>query len=152
KKVLSSTMSLLIKHLFRFGEFTVDPEQRVLFRAGTPVALTPKVFDTLLILIENSGRIIEKTELMNRLWPDSFVEEANLAYNVQQLRKSLGDNARRPEYVETVARRGYRFIARVEDVLTDAEQTGGNGTARGSVSEAKAPQDVTTPESETSAL
>src|SRR5215470_1761387 len=144
-------MSLLIKHFFRFGEFIVDTEQKVLFRAGTPIALTPKVFDTLLVLIENSGRIIEKDELMNRLWPDSFVEEANLAYNIQQLRRSLGDNARRPAYIETVARRGYRFIARVEDVLAEGELIGGNGTARCSVSKARAPQDVTTPESETSA-
>src|SRR5215831_8669079 len=95
-------MSLLTKHFFHFGEFSVDTEQKVLFRAGTPIALTPKVFDTLLALIENSGRIIEKNELMNRLWPNTFVEEANLAYNIQQLRKCLGDNARLPQKIETV--------------------------------------------------
>src|SRR5262245_4843988 len=138
-------MSFLTKHFLRFGEFTVDTDQKVLLRDGAPVALTPKVFDTLLVLIENSGRIIEKNELMNRLWPDSFVEEANLAYNIQQLRKSLGDNARQPAYIETVARRGYRFIARLEDVLTDGEQSGSNGTERYSVYEAKAPQDVPVP-------
>src|SRR5262249_30453804 len=142
-------MSLLIKHLFRFGEFTLDTEQRVLFRAGSPVALTPKVFDTLLVLIEHSGRIIEKNELMNRLWPDSFVEEANLAYNIQQLRRCLGDNARRPAYIETVARRGYRFIARVEDVLTEGEEVGGNRAGRCITSEANSPQHVTAPESDT---
>src|SRR5262249_8874855 len=139
-------MSLLIKHFFRFGEFTVDTEQRVLFRGGTPVALTPKVFDTLLVLIEHSGRIIEKNDLMNRLWPDSFVEEANLAYNIQQLRKCLGDNARRPAYIETVARRGYRFIARVEDVLTDGASTNSNGSGQCSVSEARAPHGATASE------
>src|SRR5215470_15832240 len=144
-------MSLLIKHFFRFGEFTVDTEQKVLLRAGTPVALTPKVFDTLLVLIENSGRIVEKNELMNRLWPDSFVEEANLAYNIQQLRKCLGDNARQPAYIETVARRGYRFIAHVEDVLTEGQQTGGNGTGLYGDSVAKAPSDVTAPVTDTPA-
>jgi eukaryotic-like serine/threonine-protein kinase len=109
-------MSLTIKRLYRFGDFMVDSDQRVLLRQGTPTPLTPKVFDTLLILVENSGRIVKKEELMNRLWPDSYVEEANLTFNIQQLRKSLGDNARKPQYIETVPRRGYRFIANVEEV------------------------------------
>ena len=112
-------MSLLIKHFYRFGAFTLDTDQRVLFREDKPVSLTPKVFDTLLILVENKGRIVEKDDLMNRLWPDTFVEEANLTFNIKQLRKVLGDDARQPVYVETVARRGYRFIANVEELLTD---------------------------------
>ncbi len=102
-----------VNHVYRFGEFTVDAEQKVLLREGKPLALTPKVFDTLLILVENSGRIVEKEELMRRLWPDTFVEEANLTFNIQQLRKALGDKARHPSFIETVARRGYRFIAPV---------------------------------------
>src|SRR5438067_2762003 len=102
-------MSLAIKHLYRFGEFTVDGDQKVLLRNDSPLALAPKVFDTLLILVGNSGRIVDKQELMNRLWPDSFVEESNLTFNIQQLRKALGDNARHPHFIETVARRGYRF-------------------------------------------
>jgi TolB-like protein/DNA-binding winged helix-turn-helix (wHTH) protein len=104
-------MSVLNHQSYRFGEFTVDTEQKVLFRDDKPLPLTPKLFDTLLILIENSGRIVKKEELMNRLWPETFVEEANLTSNIQQLRKSLGDNARHPRYIETVAKRGYRFIA-----------------------------------------
>src|SRR6266568_2092370 len=107
-------MSLAIKHFYRFGEFIVDTDQRVLLRQGKPLPLTPKVFDTLLILVENTGRIVAKEQLMNQLWPDSFVEEANLTSNIQHLRKSLGDNARQPIYIETVARRGYRFIMPVE--------------------------------------
>jgi len=107
-------------HIYRFGDFTVDVDQRVLLRTGKPVPLTPKLFDTLLILVENGGRIVGKEELMGRLWPDTFVEEANLSVNVQQLRKALGDSARRPLYIETVARRGYRFIADVEKVLSDS--------------------------------
>jgi len=86
----------------------------VLLFQEKPRPLTPKVFDTLLILVENSGRIVNKEELMSRLWPDTFVEEANLTSNIQQLRKSLGDNARQPIYIETVARRGYRFIKPIE--------------------------------------
>src|SRR6267142_4219168 len=112
-------MSLLIDHLYHFGEFTLDADQRVLLREGKPLPLAPKVFDTLLVLVENSGRIVLKEELMKRLWPDTFVEEANLSFNIQQLRKSLGDNARKPHYIETIARRGYRFIAGVEEVLSD---------------------------------
>ena len=99
-------MSFEIKHFYRFGDYTVDPDQRVLLRNGMPAPLTPKVFDTLLILVENSGRLVKKEELMNRLWPDSFVEDANLTFNIQQLRKSLGDNARKPQFIETVPRRG----------------------------------------------
>ena len=95
---------------YQFGDFRVDTDQRVLLFEDKPRPLTPKVFDTLLILVENSGRIVNKEELMSRLWPDTFVEEANLTSNIQQLRKSLGDNARHPIYIETVARRGYRFI------------------------------------------
>src|SRR6185503_8082189 len=112
-------MSLLIKHFYRFGSFILDTDQRVLFREDKPVPLTPKVFDTLLILVEKKGRIVEKDELMNRLWPDTFVEETNLTFNIKQLRKLLGDDARQPVYVETVSRRGYRFIANVEELLTD---------------------------------
>lgn len=106
-------MSLAIDHSYRFGEFTVDREQKVLLRNDSPLPLAPKVFDTLLILVDNGGRIVEKGELMKRLWPDSFVEESNLTFNIQQLRKALGDNARQPRFIETVARRGYRFIAQV---------------------------------------
>jgi Tol biopolymer transport system component/DNA-binding winged helix-turn-helix (wHTH) protein len=108
-------MSLAINNFQRFGEFTVDRDQKVLLRNDSPLPLAPKVFDTLLILVDNSGRIVEKEELMNRLWPDSFVEESNLTFNIQQLRKALGDNARQPRFIETVARRGYRFIAEVQE-------------------------------------
>ncbi len=106
-------------HILQFKDFTIDTDQKVLLREGMPVALAPKVFETLLVLIENHGRIVLKEELMKRLWPDTFVEEANLTFNIQQLRKSLGDNARSPIYIQTIARRGYRFIAAVEPVSSD---------------------------------
>jgi len=80
-------MSLLIGHLYQFGRFTVDADQRVLFEEGRPVHLTPKAFDTLLILVKRNGCVVEKDELMNLLWPERFVEEANLPFNIQQLRK-----------------------------------------------------------------
>jgi len=111
-------MSLAIGHVYRFGDFKVDTDQKVLLHKDKPRPLTPKVFDTLLVLIENSGRIVEKEKLMSRIWPDTFVEEANLTFNIQQLRKALGDDARHPQFIETVARRGYRFIAHVEELAS----------------------------------
>src|SRR5678816_2947642 len=107
-------MSSLAGHIHRFNDFAIDIEQKVLLRGGKAIPLAPKVFETLLVLIENHGRIVLKEELMKRLWPDTFVEEANLTFNIQQLRKSLGDNARSPIFIQTIARRGYRFIAAVE--------------------------------------
>ena len=101
---------------YRFGEFVVDTDQKVLLRQDKALPLTPKLFETLLIHVENSGRIVQKEQFMQRLWPHTFVEEANLTSNIQQLRKSLGDNARQPHYIETVTKRGYRFIAEVQRV------------------------------------
>jgi len=101
---------------YRFGDFIVDTDQKVLLRQDKALPLTPKLFETLLILVENSGRIVEKEQFMDRLWPHTFVDEANLTSNIQQLRKSLGDNARQPRYIETVTKRGYRFIANVQRV------------------------------------
>ena len=103
---------------YRFGDFIVDTDQKVLLRGDKALPLAPKLFETLLILVENSGRIVQKEQFMERLWPQTFVEEANLTSNIQQLRKSLGDNARQPHYIETVAKRGYRFIANVERMET----------------------------------
>jgi len=112
---------------YRFGDFIVDTDQKVVLRQDKELPLTPKLFETLLILVENSGRIVQKEQFMERLWPHTFVEEANLTSNIRQLRKSLGDNARQPHYIETVTKRGYRFIASVQRV--DTINNGGNGSA-----------------------
>ncbi len=103
-------MPCLINNCYRFGEFTLDADQKVLLREGKPLLLAPKVVETLLTLVQNSGRILEKQELMARLWPDTFVEESNLTYTIVQLRKALGDDARHSRYIETIPKRGYRFI------------------------------------------
>lgn len=94
---------------FRFGPFRLDVTERVLLRRGKPVSLTPKAFATLLVLVEKSGRVVEKDELVRMVWPDSYVEEANLAQNIFKLRKVLGKNHLGEPYIETVPRRGYRF-------------------------------------------
>src|SRR6201988_3381281 len=110
-------MTHQMKELYEFGDFTLDVQESRLLRAGQPVPLKPKVLETLVVLVENSGRALDKDELMKRLWPDSFVEEANLAVNISQLRKALGENVE--TYIETVPRRGYRFNVPVTKVLAD---------------------------------
>jgi Tol biopolymer transport system component/DNA-binding winged helix-turn-helix (wHTH) protein len=112
-------MSKQAKHIYEFGPFRLDSAERLLLRGGAPVSLTPKVFDTLLVLIENSGHLVEKDELMTRLWPDTFVEEVTLARNVSDLRKALGQAANGQKYIETVPKRGYRFLAGVSEVCEE---------------------------------
>lgn len=119
-----ASMDRQAKHLYEFGPFSLDVEDRVLWRGKELVPLTPKTFDTLLALIENAGRILEKEELMKKVWPDAFVEEANLAVNVSSLRKVLGESADGRPYIETIPRRGYRFVARVRQAAK-----GGGGEA-----------------------
>jgi len=109
------------KRFYEFGPFRLDVTERLLLCDGAMVTLTPKAFDTLLILIENSGRLVEKEELMKRLWPDTFVEEANLAHHVSVLRKTFEECANGDKYIQTVPRRGYRFIGDVKRVLDQSE-------------------------------
>jgi DNA-binding winged helix-turn-helix (wHTH) protein/TolB-like protein/Tfp pilus assembly protein PilF len=106
-------MSEQTPHFYEFGRFRIDVAERLLLREREVVPLTPKVFDILLALIEQSGRIVEKDDLMKRVWPDSFVEEGNLTQNVSLLRKALGEGPNGQRYIETIARRGYRFTATV---------------------------------------
>ena len=103
------------KRFYSFDAFRVDPLERLLFREDREVPLTPKVFDTLLVLLENSSHVLTKQELMQQVWPDSFVEENNLAQNISILRKALGD-----EYIQTVPKRGYRFVG---DVKLQSDET-----------------------------
>lgn len=101
------------KQLYEFGPFRLDTEERALLRDGEPVPLTPKAYETLLLLVERSGRILTKEEMMRAVWPETFVEEANLAHNISVLRKALGESPSEQHYIQTVPRRGYRFVASV---------------------------------------
>ena len=101
------------KELFKFGCFRLDPAEHLLLRDGEPVPLEPKVFETLLVLIRHAGRLVGKDELMQTVWPDSFVEESNLTRNISVLRKALNRNDRGPQYIETVPKLGYRFVGEV---------------------------------------
>ena len=117
-------------HFFEFGPFRLNPQERLLLRDGVTVPLTPKAFDTLLMLTQNSGHMLEKGELLKGVWPDTFVEEATLAQNIFLLRKALGDDKNGNRYIETVPKRGYRFVATVrevdrESVIPEAEKVAG---------------------------
>jgi TolB-like protein/DNA-binding winged helix-turn-helix (wHTH) protein/Tfp pilus assembly protein PilF len=109
------------KQLYEFGPFRVDPEQRLLFRGQEPVPLPPKAFETLLILVERSERVVLKDDLMKSLWPDTFVEEANLSQNIFLLRKALGETAQDARYIVTVPGRGYRFAEKVKQVADEED-------------------------------
>ena len=115
-------MSRQTKRFYVFGVFRIDVTERVLFGEKGVVSLTPKVFDTLLVLVENSGHVLSKEELMEKVWPDSFVEENNLAQNISVLRKALGEEGSGQKCIETVPKRGYRFTADVTEKWEDVEE------------------------------
>jgi DNA-binding winged helix-turn-helix (wHTH) protein/TolB-like protein len=108
-------------HYYEFGAFRLNPQERSLSRADGTIALTPKAFDTLLYFIENRQRLLTKNELITHLWPDSFVEESNLAQNVSALRRALGERPGEAQFIETVPKLGYRFVAEVRECWRAAE-------------------------------
>src|SRR5262245_18516349 len=103
-------------HHYEFGPFRIDIVERLLLRDGESVPLTPKAFDLLFALVEHHGHLLEKDELLKKVWPDTFVEEANLSYNISLIRKALGDGENGQRYIETVPKRGYRFVAQVMEM------------------------------------
>ncbi|HKQ91184.1 MAG TPA: winged helix-turn-helix domain-containing protein [Blastocatellia bacterium] len=128
-------MSHQLKPIYEFGPYRLDAAERLLSRDGEAVPLQPKVFDLLLTLVERHGRLLGKDELMKSVWPDTVVEEANLANNISILRKTLGENGRR--FIETAPKRGYRFVAEVresneegaERVIQEPQTIGGDAIA-----------------------
>jgi DNA-binding winged helix-turn-helix (wHTH) protein/TolB-like protein/Tfp pilus assembly protein PilF len=106
-------MSKEKKEILEFGPFRLDCGEALLTRLGTPVPLPPKVFDLLVYLVSKAGRLVEKEELLKALWPDSFVEEANLTVNIAALRRALGSQPDGQPWIETVPKRGYRFLVTV---------------------------------------
>ena len=109
------------KHLYEFGGFSLDVENHVLLKANEPVPLQPKAFDTLLLLVERRDEVLSKDELLKSLWPDSFVEEANLSQNIYVLRKALGHGEHGEEFIKTVPKRGYQFVAAVQETSNDVD-------------------------------
>ncbi|MDQ3748575.1 MAG: winged helix-turn-helix domain-containing protein [Acidobacteriota bacterium] len=110
-------MRELQSQIYKFGEFRVDAAKRLLYgRENEPIALTPRVFDTLLYLVRNSGKVIEKDELMREIWTDSIVEENNLNKNISILRRILGENKSEHRFIVTIPGRGYKFVAEVREL------------------------------------
>lgn len=114
---------------FEFGEFLLDPREKVLLHNSKPLSITPKTFQLLLVLVKNHGHLVEKDELMKAVWAGSFVEESNLTYTMRLLRVALNDSKRNPRFIETVPRRGYRFIAAVAEISPKIEPKNGAAEA-----------------------
>ena len=133
-------MSKQNQHLYEFGDFQLDPMERVLFHQGERVRLEPKAIETLLALLEQSGHVIRKEDLMERIWPDTFVEEISLTKNISILRKTLRNGNGAGKFIETIPTIGYRFVAEVR------QATNGNGQVQAEIA---APEPTTLPELKT---
>ena len=107
-------MPIALAYYYEFDPYRIDPIERVLYRHQEALHLSPKLVETLLFLLENAGHIIEKEDFQTRLWPDTFVEEINLARNISLLRKTLSEGAEGQQFIETIPKRGYRFLAEVK--------------------------------------
>jgi DNA-binding winged helix-turn-helix (wHTH) protein/TolB-like protein len=115
-------MRIKTKHFYEFGGFRIDRNDRLLLRGSDIIPLTPKAFDLLLILVENADHVLSKNELMQQVWQDTFVEEANLSHHVFTLRKALGEDKNGAKFIETIPRRGYRFVASVTEVQPEPDE------------------------------
>lgn len=112
---------LFKKRILGFGEFSLDTEREILWRDGKTVPLTPKALHLLLVLVENQGRVMDKKELMETVWADSFVEESNLTFTISILRKGLNGGQKEAVFIETVPKKGYRFVAEVTEISASTE-------------------------------
>lgn len=121
KAAVSTPTSLERNCVYHFGPFSLNYVERLLLRDGQPVHLAPKAFDVLLVLIQHRGSLVTKETLLREVWPDVFVEEANLSVNIASLRKALEDGEAEAQWIETVPKQGYRFLADVSE--TDCEET-----------------------------
>jgi len=109
-------METTSNRIYEFGPFRLDMSRRLLLRDGAVVPLTHKAFEMLALMVENSGRIVEKDELLKEIWPDTFVEEGSLSRNISVLRKTLGEGPSEHQYIQTIPKQGYRFVANVRQV------------------------------------
>ena len=116
--------------MFEFAGFRLDLRSRRLLRGDEAVAITVKAFDTLAALVERAGAVVEKEQLLRRVWPDAVVEEANLSQQIFLLRKLLGEDPKDHRYIQTVPRRGYRFVAEVVERADETEERAATARAR----------------------
>jgi len=120
-KISKSSMSNKTTRLYEFDNFRADPLQKCLWFGTDLVSLTPKAFETLLVLIEHKGRVVDKETILNRVWENTFVEESTLTQNISTLRKTLDSLQNGKQFIETVPRRGYRFVGNVHEIIGDEE-------------------------------
>src|SRR6185312_16651722 len=99
--------------IYEFGPFRLDVGNRILRRGTVPIPLSPKAFQTLLVLVQGAGRIVDKDELLKAVWPDTYTVESNMAHQVLAIRKALGDFSNGKQYIETISGRGYRFVGAI---------------------------------------
>jgi Tol biopolymer transport system component/DNA-binding winged helix-turn-helix (wHTH) protein len=125
------------RHYYEFGPYRLETGERILLREGQHVPLTPKAFETLLALVESGGHILDKEDLIKKVWPDTFVEEVSLAKKVSILRKVLGEDIDH-HYIETIPRRGYRFVAEVRESWQEDPAAAGTRAASGTEREQEA--------------
>src|SRR5947209_4102003 len=119
----------MTKHLYKFGGYCLDVEERVLRRGDEPLTLPPKDLETLIVLVQRAGHIVEKEELLEKVWPGVFIEEGNLSRRIFNLRQVLGDGSDGQKYIETIPRRGYRFVAEIEEDVSPAPLVASEGAA-----------------------
>ena len=122
-------------HIYAFGDFRLDVSKRLLFRGGEPISLTPKVFDTLVCLVEHNGNVLSKDDLMSAVWADTVVEENNLGQNISKLRSVLGERPGDHRWIVTLPGRGYRFVADVTLLASGREISSGDAGPPGPVPE-----------------
>jgi len=118
-RVVKWAVSSGARRFYEFGPFRLDPNRRRLFCGDEVVALSPKAIQTLILLVENRGKVLEREALMDALWPHVIVEDANLTVAVSQLRKALNQNGDNAEFIETIPRVGYRFVADICEVIKE---------------------------------
>jgi serine/threonine protein kinase/DNA-binding winged helix-turn-helix (wHTH) protein/class 3 adenylate cyclase len=116
-------MAKQTRHIYEFAPFRLDPVERLLWKGELPMSLTPKAFDTLVVLVENNRHVMTKEELLETIWPDTYVEETNLAQHISMLRRVLGEKPDGGQFIETVPKRGYRFIATVKKTRLEPTRT-----------------------------
>ena len=115
-------MNAQLKHFYEFGEFRLEPSRRKFYQHGTMVPLTPKVFDLLVVLVQNHGRVLEKRYLLDEVWSDVIVEEHSLTQAISVLRKIVGDKPNNHNYIKTIPGCGYQFISPVKEVIEEDER------------------------------
>jgi DNA-binding winged helix-turn-helix (wHTH) protein len=118
---VSATTAHALNHVYHFGAFCLNETQQQLLYKGQPVHLAPKAFELLLVLVQNKGCLVTKERLLEEIWPDVFVQEANLSVNIASLRKAFDESNAEGKWIETVSKRGYRFVAPVSEVVYEGD-------------------------------